>query len=128
MLVFNENVRAFNLYVKSSTSYKLVWELVHSCVFHSYQKSGNSTKVTQPFLFHFFFFFIYFNFFVWKYKKPQIAKAVLRKKNGTGGINLPGFRLFHFLIHADFPYSFSIWLLMSEKKMERKGNYRLLFL
>ena len=23
-----------------------------------------------------------------KYKKPQIAKAVLRKKNGTGGINL----------------------------------------
>ena len=27
--------------------------------------------------------------FVWKYKKPQIAKAVLRKKNGTGGINLP---------------------------------------
>ena len=27
--------------------------------------------------------------FVWKYKKPQIAKAILKKKNGTGGINLP---------------------------------------
>ena len=27
--------------------------------------------------------------FVWKYKKPQIAKVILRKKNGTGGINLP---------------------------------------
>ena len=27
--------------------------------------------------------------FVWKYKKPQVAKAILRKKNGTGGINLP---------------------------------------
>ena len=27
--------------------------------------------------------------FVWKYKKLQIAKEILRKKNGTGGINLP---------------------------------------
>ena len=26
--------------------------------------------------------------FVWKYKKPWIAKAILRKKNGTVGINL----------------------------------------
>jgi len=31
--------------------------------------------------------------FVWKYKKPPIAKAILRKKNGTERINLPNFRL-----------------------------------
>ena len=29
----------------------------------------------------------------WKHKRLQIAKEIFRKKNGAGGINLPGFRL-----------------------------------
>ena len=33
--------------------------------------------------------------FAQKYKKPQTTKAILRKKNVTGGINLPDFRLYY---------------------------------
>ena len=32
---------------------------------------------------------------VWKCKKTQRAKTILRKKNGIGQINLPDFRLYY---------------------------------
>ena len=36
-----------------------------------------------------------FSQFAWKHRRPQITKAVLRKKSGAGGIKLPDFRLYY---------------------------------
>ena len=56
--------------------------------------------------------------FVWKHKRPRIAKAILRKKNGAGGIRIPDFRL----LLQSYSHQNSMVLALKQKHRSTEQN------